>query len=240
MTDKNERSNNDFIEEKLVELCVKNNHVLVPHSTVYIPLDYYFYNSGNKHIRMTNIGIYSATPWKEGNQVCNYIKEHFFTYHNVTNVRNITITDGTAHVGGNAINFGVNGFKLNAVEINPLTYDILKHNLKQYKIPVKTVYLNDYVKVYDKLQQDVVYLDLPWGGPNYKSVKCLDLYLGKTNLITLCCNLMTNKLCKLLVLKVPINYNLNGLINSLPNLHFHTHKVLRSKQKHSYNIIYCW
>ena len=124
-------------------------------------------------------------------------------------------------------------------------YEILKNNLQVYKIPVETTYLCDYVSVFKQLKQDVVYLDPPWGGPDYKKAKVLDLYLGEKNIIDICVELMTggenqSQLATLIVLKLPVNYNLPGLIAKMPNRSFLTQKIYRCQNRHSYNVVFCW
>ena len=65
--------------------------------------------------------------------------------------------------------------------------------------------------IFKELKQDVIYLDPPWGGPEYKHKKTIKIKLGETRLEELCDNIIQNKLCKLLVLKLPFNYDLNEL-----------------------------
>lgn len=150
------------------------------------------------------------------------------------------ITDGTANCGGNTISFQLSGgFKIvNAVEIDQETCNMLKNNLQTYNIPIDTVYHNDYLLIYKNLRQDVVFLDAPWG-KNYIKTPCLDLYLSNTNIIDICFDIVSNKMASLIVLKLPVNYNLPDLINKLPNNKFLTRKIYRG-QHHSYNVVFCW
>ncbi len=48
------------------------------------------------------------------------------------------------------------------------------------------VYNADYVKVGPSLWQDIVFMDPPWGGPEYKTAKSLDMFLGPTPLVQVC------------------------------------------------------
>ena len=211
-------------------------------------------------LRMTNISVYSTTPWKEANCISKTIMNFFRSSKNEKQKLPI-ITDATANIGGNTVSFHLYGFPcVNAVEMDPLTCEILKHNLQVYKLPTNNVYCCDYLSIYKNLTQDVVFLDPPWGGPDYKKAKSLDLYLGKksdsclegkksdsclegehpsVNIIDICVELFTNHRVTLIVLKLPTNYNLAGLMKRLPNMNFLTHKIYRHKA-HSYNIIYVW
>lgn len=190
-----------------------------------------------KRICMTNISLYSTTPWSEANFMSSAIIKFFKS---LGHTQPLVITDATANVGGNTISFYLNGFaKVNAIEIEPFTCRLLKHNLQIYGRPITHVYCDDYLKLAHKLEQDIVFIDPPWGGPDYKSATVLDIYLGNTNIIDLCLQLMIQKRATLIVLKLPTNYNLNGLINGCPNNNFMVHKVLRPKG-HSYNLVFCF
>jgi len=207
---------------------------------------YYFQpqpNVDSSHLKMTPISLYSTTPWKEANFISRAII-NFYTGGSLP-----TITDGTANVGGNTISFYLNGIQtVNAVEIDPSTCELLKNNLATYQLPTKNVYCSDYLDIYLDLKQDVVFLDPPWGGRDYKKAAILDLYLGQTNIIDICVELMTHKRASLIVLKLPINYNLPALIKKMPNKSFVTQKIYRCCYKngvklpnrHSYNVVFCF
>jgi hypothetical protein len=62
----------------------------------------------------------------------------------------------------------------------------------------------------NNLSQDVIYIDAPWGGTDYKKHSRLKLYLGKYELSDIY-NKFKNK-AKLFALKVPYNYDINNFI----------------------------
>jgi 16S rRNA G966 N2-methylase RsmD len=68
------------------------------------------------------------------------------------------------------------------------------------------------------LNQDVIYIDPPWGGPDYKNKKNLKIIINTKKLETICDEIIEKKLCKLLVLKLPYNYD-------LLELKFHDYKM---------------
>lgn len=223
--------NTDFNETTKVESVYVNNK-----------LKAYFFPSmpgvNLNAIRMTNISLYSTTPWQEADFMSSIIIKFFKSRgHN----KSLVITDATANVGGNTISFYLNGFnKVNAVEIESFTCSLLKNNLKVYGKSIDNVHCTNYLSIADKLEQDVIFIDPPWGGPNYKSVNLLDIYLDNTNIVDLCNRLMLNKRASLIVLKLPTNYNLNALINGCPNNDFLVHKVSRLNKGHLYNLIFCF
>jgi len=195
-------------EEKSKEVFNFNTKVLFPHTRDF------------KKLRMTNIGLYSITPYIEANNITQLIVKNF----DISGEHNIWITDATANVGGNTISFWLSKtFSVRSIEIDPLTCDILKNNLKVYNLPIDLVICNDYTKIYKErrgkegkearyAREDIVFLDPPWGGSNYKSKVNLDLFLGDMNIIDICYNLFENELVDMgIVLKLPLNYNLEGL-----------------------------
>lgn len=235
-----------FIEEEIIEVTqedLKNmnngkkkkhifniNHFFKPIQKV-----------NQKDLRLTNVSIYSTTPWKEADFIARSIDNQLRYLIKGYNRNKITITDATANIGGNTIGFYLKGFgRVNAVEIDPLTCQILKNNLTVYGSHINTVYCVDYLKIYNDLSQDVVFMDPPWGGPDYKKSKSLDLYLGDTNIIDICKDIMSKNKTKLIALKLPINYNLTGLINNMPTRNFLTIKIIRYGFFHSYNLVLCY
>ena len=78
-----------------------------------------------------------------------------------------------------------------------------------------TFYNDSYLNVYKNLKQDVIYLDPPWGGLDYKNSEKLAFKLGDMKLEDLCDDIMKNKLCKLLILKLPYNYDLDTFKHKL-------------------------
>lgn len=133
-----------------------------------------------------------------------------------------TITDGTACVGGNTISFARKFTHVNAVELTHSRCDMLRHNAGILGVGEKiSVHEGDYIDLCRSLKQDVVFLDPPWGGPDYKRARKLDLYLGSINIAKLTFNLLTwnagefgvprRPATKLVALKLPYNYNYEAL-----------------------------
>ncbi len=226
-------------------------------------LEYFFQpcpTVDSRLLRLTNISIYSTTPWKEANFISKAIINFYRGYQpNQTSDKflvskqfqsanshpeyPITLTDATANVGGNTISFYLNGInQVNAVEMDPLTCEILKNNLLVYHLPTATTFCTDYTLIYKKLTQDAVLIDAPWGGADYKKNTNLDLYLSQLDIRDIACELLTENRASLVVLKLPVNYNFIGLFKQMGSLgrHYLVHKVYRAHNHHSYNIVFCW
>mgnify|MGYP000985163301 CR=1 FL=1 len=178
--------------------------------------------------------VYSSTPWREANFISRTILNFFGEDKKLTPQygSDPIITDATANIGCNTISFYLSGFKrVNAVEIDSNTHSMLKSNIETYNLPTNSIYCCNYLDVYDKLQQDVVFIDSPWGGPDYIKFPCLDLFLSGTNIVDICFDIIYKNLASLLVLKLPINYNLKDLVSRLQTRTFLMEKIYRGQKQ---------
>ena len=97
-------------------------------------------------LKITTEGTYSLSGWKDANLTSKLIKKYMKT-------ANLTITDGTANVGGNVISFANVFTKVNAVEINKTNFKVLQHNIKNvYGLDNVRLHHDDYTKIFQKLQ----------------------------------------------------------------------------------------
>jgi len=122
-----------------------------------------------------------------------------------------TITDATANVGCNTISFAHYFSHVNAVELDPLEYNRLENNIKQYNLDNVLIYNEDYTKILDKLNQDVVFIDAPHGGKKHFLLEKFIQCLSKIKIDNIVNYLIKHKLARLVVLKVPRNIWLNDI-----------------------------
>jgi 16S rRNA G966 N2-methylase RsmD len=170
-----------------------------------------FFPSNNDKILIDAVGKYSVTLPEKSKIICNLISKHL-------NTSDITITDAMACIGGDTLSFSQTFKKVNAIEIDKTRFDYLKHNMDLFKCNNIDYYNNDYLEIMNTLNQDVIYIDPPWGGPDYKNKKNLKIIINTKKLETICDEIIEKKLCKLLVLKLPYNYD-------LLELKFHDYKM---------------
>lgn len=164
-----------------------------------------FPKENNQSYQLSNIGKYSIIYPKYAEEIAFIIKSYF-------NKKDITITDATANIGGMSMIFS-KYFKLNAIEIIPFHCEILKNNLKNYPNKYEyLIYCKDYLDIMMDLEQDVVFMDPPFGGVNYKEEKNLDLYLDNVNIVDIIIKLMENKKTKIIAIRLPINFRFNKLL----------------------------
>jgi len=180
-------------------------------------MDYYFPKKKGinlSKLQISNIGKYSISKPTDALIINKIILKYF------KKSKKIIITDATANNGGNTIHFAFDFHQVNSVEIDKDQFAILKNNVDVYDLKNVTLYHDDYLNCMKKLNQDVIFIDAPWGGPLYYKIKCLDLFLGKKNLVDIVKELYDNKYFKLCVLKVPKNYNFTALFKQFQNIKF--------------------
>lgn len=131
-------------------------------------------------------------------------------------LKNITITDATAGVGGNAISFALNFSFVYAIELDELRSSYLANNLEVYNLKNYAILQDDCLKVLPLIQDHkVVFIDPPWGGKGYKTHENLRLTLSDISLEALCNSLLdptqVTKCPDYIVLKLPANYDVSYL-----------------------------
>ena len=130
--------------------------------------------------------------------------------------KDITIIDSTACIGGDSITF-CNYFGIVIpIEIDEERYRQLIHNLNLYNLNNAYPVLGNCIDIIPDIQRkiDVVYIDPPWGGSDYKKKEKLKLKLGDNDLDQMIKYLLSNSI-KLVVIKLPKNYDYDGLLIDL-------------------------
>ncbi len=164
-----------------------------PHENNYNGLDY------------DEEGLYSITHPKDADLISTTIIE-------ILGTNNISIVDMTAGCGGNMISFVKYFTKTVGIELNTKRYNILKKNLSQYPFNnyelINDDSINYIINNINNINNDVFFIDPPWGGPDYKKTMNIELYLSNIKLSEFILMLPKNKL---IVLKLPFNYNMNAI-----------------------------
>lgn len=163
-------------------------------------------------------GLWSITPHKCAELISNIIKVRLGS--------DITIVDGTANIGGNTISFAKTFKKVISIEITLETYKMLQNNLKIYKLDDKVEQIfgdciEEIPKIKDKI--DVVFLDPPWGGRDYKKYKYIYLNLSGKNITNIIKKL--KKHCKYVAIKIPHNFNFIHFFKDLDFFTYHLYKI---------------
>jgi 16S rRNA G966 N2-methylase RsmD len=160
-----------------------------------------YFPEHNDKILIDEVGKYSISKPGKAKLIANLIYQNMYT-------NNLTITEGMSSVGGDTLALSKKFKKVNAVELDTTRFEYLQHNMKLFNRTNITYYNKSYLDIFKQLKQDVVYLDPPWGGPEYKNLEKVKIQVSNTKLEDLCEEIIKNKLCKLLVLKLPYNYDI--------------------------------
>ena len=156
-------------------------------------------------LKMTPEGEYSITKRKDGEMLLAHMKSM------IKGIKTKSITDLTGNVGGDTILFGIHFKDVKSIEMNPENFEALKNNVEVFGLKNVDVMQGDSTKVY-VWKTDVLYLDPPWGGPEYKTKTELDLYLGDERV-----DLFLNRILKqdtkpdYIFMKLPANYYFDRL-----------------------------
>ena len=188
------------------------------------------HNVDKNKLKMTTVSLYSVSKISGSNKLIYLIKKYFKT-------NNLTITDGTANVGSDTINLSLNFKHVNAIELDKTEFKALKNNVDVYNLKNVSLFNRNTVDLISTLKQDVVYIDAPWGGTDYKKESSVKLFLGN-NEISEVYN-KNKKYAKLFIFKVPKNYDFNNFIQITKNVKYYLHAFTNTKNKVKYYYIFC-
>ena len=159
-------------------------------------------------LQMAPNSAYSITKPKDAKQIEQFINKHI-------GGKKIAILDGTANVGGDVINFGLNPnvSRVVAIEINAETFSMLENNIRVFRLEKKIQAIHgnslDIIgKCADGEHFDILFLDAPWGGTSYKTHKFLDLEMSGKKLADVVKMVQKCRNIDTIILKIPFNYNL--------------------------------
>tara|TARA_B110000971_G_scaffold65518_1_gene67150 strand:+ start:2531 stop:3199 length:669 start_codon:yes stop_codon:yes gene_type:complete len=167
------------------------------------------YTNEEKHkFKIDTEGLFSLTSAKIAESITSDIINLFPTNYK------ITITDATASVGGNTIPFLLkNNFKhVNIIEKDTERFNMLQSNIdiNLNKILGTYTLFNDSFLNLKGLENDVIFIDPPWGGPDYRRENKIKLFLDNINLYCIINELFGySKTLKFIIIKVPKNFDLD-------------------------------
>mgnify|MGYP005991590857 CR=1 FL=1 len=140
-------------------------------------LDYETVKKNNKRLMMTDIGKYSITK----PQHTIWIKKQLITFFKEKhiNTKTLSLIDCNAGLGGDTISFSKYFKHVYAIEKNDIHFHLLKNNCDAIglkNIDFKHSNFFDIIKQKEIRQKyNILFLDPPWGGPNYKKYESVNL-----------------------------------------------------------------
>ena len=176
-------------------------------------------------LKTTSEGSYSITRRRDAERIMIVLGNIF------KDTSKMTITDATACIGGDTLNFALRFAHVHSIEISQENFDALENNLKVYGLHNVTLHHGDSTKIFN-WNTNVLYIDPPWGGKDYRKHKELDLFLSETRLDCWLEEILSKKnRPEYIVLKLPSNYNFRRL-NFLLNIDY-----IRPYQIRSYVVV---
>ena len=126
-----------------------------------------------------------------------------------------TVLDACACVGGDTMSLALAGFTVRAIEKDATRFDMLRNNLGKIGFGDSKISITcASIMTAPLTQVDAVYIDAPWGGPEYKTMKCVDLFLDGLDVSEAVIRVWPHAtIC--VVLKVPSNFNISGFYKAL-------------------------
>ena len=173
-----------------------------------------------KKIQLDLESLYSITKYSYANKISKFIMKLPGIDHTST------ILECMSCVGGNSISFLEYFSKNIFVEKDPDKASMLINNLQNYKEYSKkqlgeySVINNDILNVIQNKEHDfirngcdVVFVDPPWGGTNYKHSKKLKIKIGEHSLAEFVA--LFRSITRYVIFKLPFNYDMKHLHKSL-------------------------
>jgi 16S rRNA G966 N2-methylase RsmD len=138
---------------------------------------------------------------------------------NHTRTNKIIITDCTSGCGGDTLSF-LNKFKkVYSIEKNIIRFSYLLNNIKAYNFTKNSrLYCGNFLDLIKTINDhDVLYLDPPWGGKDYKKIRNLKLSINNIPLENILEDFINNakKIPNFIIVKLPNNYDLKYLYDKL-------------------------
>ena len=154
-------------------------------------------------LKFTQESIYSSSRITGSKFLLKIIQKYY------PNTKKLILTDGTANIGTDSINLAKYFKKINSIEFTEINFNSLENNVKIFKLENKIkIHHGDSNELVPKLKQDIIYIDAPWGGPEYKKLDKVKLYLGETEISEFYINNKNKAL--LFLFKVPKNYDFDN------------------------------
>lgn len=179
-----------------------------------------------KNLQIDDESVSYITTPIDTRSITNIIENHMKSLCKPFNIS--TIVDATAGVGGDTIMFANYARNVISIELNSARCEMLKHNITEYKFTNCTVINGDATVVIPTLNNiDVIYIDPPWGGKDYKNKEMLKLSLGSIEIeqfVIDCFNNVSG--LHLIALKLPQNYDIKYFYDKLsPKYNIHLYKL---------------
>ena len=108
--------------------------------------------------------------------------------------------------------------------------------LKTFNLNKRIRCFNDDINIKIKdLEQDIIYIDAPWGGKEYKNDSNINLYLGNIEITNF--YLQNKDRADTFIFKVPYNYNFNNLYSKITDSDIFKHSYKKGSTVKYYLLV---
>lgn len=164
-----------------------------------------------KKLKITEIGKYSLALIQIGEAFVKILNKIY----GKDELKKMIITDGNGGLGGLSIHLAEKCKFLNIIELNPHHAVLINHNLNVYGFNKKKykIYNDDSMEKMFDLDQDIIILDPPWGGP-VEAYKKRPMRMGFNNINIVCIinELIKEKKFKCCLMLIPWNFDFNNFL----------------------------
>lgn len=137
----------------------------------------HYVKNKNQKLLITNIGKYSITKPLQGKWLKSIMIDFF--KQKKLNTKYCTIIDAFAGIGGDSIFFSKYFQHVYAIEKNKTHFEVLKNNIEVLDLNNVHLYMGNFMHVIQEAKlietKYILYMDPPWGGPEYKKQEIIDL-----------------------------------------------------------------
>jgi hypothetical protein len=156
-------------------------------------------------------GLYSITRRRDSERMICFLRRMIPSMHKKI------ITDATACIGGDTLQFSQHFAHVHSIEWKRDNLAVLRNNVHVFGATNVTIHEGDATKILN-WKTDVLYVDPPWGGPEYHMYPKLDIFMGGHRLDKWVEEVLIDRRPAYIILKLPRNYNFTHL-HFLPNVH---------------------
>lgn len=176
-----------------------------------------------KSLKTDEEGLYSTTDQLTAEKICKDISKFI--------PATATVTDATACIGGSCYSLAKTFAKVYAIELDKTRYDFLRSNVMILGVANSVTCIHgDAFDICPQLHQDLIFLDPPWGGPEYKSVSKISLSLSNKPLSEVVIHL--SRYTNYVAIKVPTNFDEQTFIDDvMPHMEL-VHRNINLRKMH--------
>jgi 16S rRNA G966 N2-methylase RsmD len=165
------------------------------------------YTENYNKLQYDEEGIWSITLPNDADKISKIIRKEIN--------KNSIIVDATCGLGGNILSFSKYFKKVIGIEVNKTRFNMLLNNICVYKINNVFLINKDCINIINnfKFIYNGLFIDPPWGGPNYKLKKKLRLQLNSYNIIDIIKLVKNINPDIKIFIKLPYNYDFTEFFN---------------------------